>query len=52
MLKLSVIIPVYNVEKFLPRCLDSMLRQGLEPGEWEVICVNDVFIVQKAMPFK
>ena len=41
MLKLSVIIPVYNVEKFLPRCLDSMLRQGLEPSEWEVICVND-----------
>ena len=38
---LSVIVPVYNVEKFLPRCLDSLLRQGLEPGEWEVICVND-----------
>lgn len=40
-MKLSVIVPVYNVEKFLPRCLDSLLRQGLEPGEWEVICVND-----------
>ena len=41
MMKLSVIVPVYNVEKFLPRCLDSLLRQGLEPGEYEVICVND-----------
>ena len=41
MMKLSVIVPVYNVEKFLPRCLDSLLRQGMEPGEWEVICVND-----------
>lgn len=40
-MKLSVIVPVYNVEKFLPRCLDSLLRQGLEPGDWEVICVND-----------
>ena len=40
-MKLSVIVPVYNVEKFLPRCLDSLLRQGMEAGEWEVICVND-----------
>ncbi len=40
-MKLSVIVPVYNVEKFLPRCLDSLLRQGMEMGEWEVICVND-----------
>lgn len=40
-MKLSVIVPVYNVERFLPRCLDSLLRQGMEVGEWEVICVND-----------
>ena len=40
-MKLSVIVPVYNVEKYLPRCLDSLLRQGMETGEWEVICVND-----------
>ena len=40
-MKLSVIVPVYNVEKFLPRCLDSLLRQGLESDEYEVICVND-----------
>ena len=40
-MKLSVIVPVYNVEKFLPRCLDSLLRQGMEVGEYEVICVND-----------
>ena len=40
-MKLSIIVPVYNVEKFLPRCLDSLLRQGMEPGEYEVICVND-----------
>lgn len=40
-MKLSVIVPIYNVEKFLPRCLNSLLRQGMEPGEYEVICVND-----------
>ena len=38
---LSIIVPVYNVEKYLPRCLDSLLRQGLSPEEYEVICVND-----------
>lgn len=41
MMKLSIIVPVYNVEEYLPRCLDSLLRQGLEVGEYEVICVND-----------
>ena len=40
-MKLSIIVPIYNVERFLPRCLDSLLRQGLKQGEWEVICVND-----------
>ena len=41
MVKLSVIVPVYNVERYLHRCLDSLLHQGLEVGEYEVICVND-----------
>ena len=37
--KLSVIIPVYNVEKYLAECLDSVLNQTLK--DIEVICVND-----------
>ena len=39
MKELSVIIPVYNAEKFLPRCLDSILRQAFE--SMEVILIND-----------
>ncbi|GHS93364.1 hypothetical protein FACS1894139_02900 [Planctomycetales bacterium] len=37
--QISVIIPVYNTEKYLRRCLDSVLKQTLR--EIEIICVND-----------
>ena len=37
--KVSVIIPVYNVEKYLRQCLDSVVNQTLE--DIEIICVND-----------
>jgi glycosyltransferase involved in cell wall biosynthesis len=36
----SIIIPVYNVEKYLRDCLDSVLSQTYQ-GSYEVICVND-----------
>lgn len=36
---ISVIIPVYNVEKYLRRCLDSVKGQTF--ADWEAICVND-----------
>lgn len=36
---ISVIIPVYNVEKYLPRCLDSVLNQTCR--DIEVVCVDD-----------
>ena len=39
MYKVSVVIPVYNVEKYLGECLDSVLRQTLK--DLEVICVDD-----------
>ena len=38
---LSIIVPVYNVEKYLPDCLDSLLMQDISPDEYEIICVND-----------
>lgn len=37
--KVSVVIPVYNVEKYLKECIDSVLGQTLK--DIEVICVND-----------
>ena len=37
--KISVIIPVYNVEKYLRECLDSVINQTLK--DIEIICVND-----------
>lgn len=37
--KISVIIPVYNVEDYLAECLDSVIEQTLYPIE--IICVND-----------
>lgn len=39
MVWISVIIPVYNVEKYLKECLDSVLNQTFD--DIEVICVND-----------
>ncbi len=36
---LSVILPVYNVEQYLPQCLDSILEQSMQ--DFELICVND-----------
>ena len=36
---LTVIIPAYNAEKYLPQCLDSVIGQTLK--DIEVICVDD-----------
>lgn len=41
MIKLSIIVPVYNVELYLDRCITSLLRQGLEDSEYEIILVDD-----------
>ena len=37
--KISVIVPVYNVEKYLKECLDSIINQTFK--DIEIICVNN-----------
>lgn len=38
-IKVSVVIPVYNTEKYIGKCLESVISQSLQ--EIEIICVND-----------
>ncbi len=40
-LLISIIVPVYNAEKYLPHCLDSLLDQGISHDSYEIICIND-----------
>ena len=37
--KVSIVVPIYNVEKYLRQCLDSVVSQTL--SDIEIICVND-----------
>lgn len=41
MIDISIIVPVYNVEKYLRQCLDSCLHQALPTDQFEIIVVND-----------
>lgn len=59
---ISVIIPIYNADKFLEECLESVLKQTIEQDKIEVILVNDgstdnsgkiaLFYVEKYNNFK
>lgn len=39
MSKISVIIPVYNTEEYLPRCIESVINQTFE--DWELLLIDD-----------
>jgi len=41
MLKVSVIVPIYNGEKYLRECIDSLINQTMPKSEYEIIFVND-----------
>lgn len=38
---LSIIIPVYNCEKYISKCIDSCLGQDISNNNYEIICIND-----------
>ena len=40
-LKLSIIVPVYKVQQYLRKCVDSLLNQDLMHEEYEIILVDD-----------
>ena len=37
----SIIIPVYNVEEYLEKCLDSMVHQTMDKSKMEVLLIDD-----------
>ena len=39
--KVSIIVPVYNQEKYIGRCLRSLLRQTMPSDDYEIIVIND-----------
>lgn len=41
MIKLSIIVPIYNVEQYLRKCVDSLLNQDIPSSEYEIILVDD-----------
>lgn len=41
MILISIIVPIFNVERYLTTCLDSLYNQGVEENNYEIILVND-----------
>ena len=41
MIKLSIVVPIYGVEQYLRKCVDSLLAQDLSSSEYEIILVDD-----------
>lgn len=37
--EISILVPIYNVEKYLPRCIESVLTQDFQ--DWELVLVDD-----------
>lgn len=41
MKRISIVVSCYNIERYIARCLDSLLEQDISHDEYEIICVND-----------
>ena len=48
--RISVIIPVYNAEEYITKCLDSVMQQTID--SLEIICINDGSTDQSLMILK
>jgi glycosyltransferase involved in cell wall biosynthesis len=40
-MQLSIIIPVYNVEAYIEKCITSLQQQDIAPSTYEIIIIND-----------
>ncbi|WP_170063970.1 glycosyltransferase family 2 protein [Jejuia pallidilutea] len=40
-MKLSIIIPTYNVEKYITYCIDSLLEQNISKNDYEILIIDD-----------
>ena len=40
-IKLSVIIPYYNSQKYISKCIVSLMHQGLKDTEFEILIIDD-----------
>ena len=40
-MRLSIVIPVYNTEPYLEKCLGSCLKQDIDISDYEIVIVND-----------
>lgn len=40
-MKLSIIVPIYNADKWLKRCVESLLNQGIDTSEYEILLIDD-----------
>ncbi|MGB5653390.1 MAG: glycosyltransferase, partial [Robiginitalea sp.] len=41
MIDLSIVVPLYNTEEYIARCLDSLLNQDIPDDKYEIIVIND-----------
>lgn len=39
--RLSFIVPMYNMEKYIGRCLETLVNQNLESDQYEILVVDD-----------
>lgn len=54
-MKLSIILPIYNVGEYIEDCLNSLLCQDLDKSLYEIICIDDKSTdnsVEKIMKYK